>query len=373
MKEDQVKIHATYRLEAAPHFTIEGTMDLDTGEADCFRPLKEDRLAEIRVLYQDLHTENKMERDFRVSVKDAISTQDVIQSGIYQALRFFLPQSYEDAAYTGTDPSADRFLVDTIGYCYHHSFRKMIRSDWAREHSTVDTQIEVTGKNGEGYRITERSILGADGRVLGDHRIFPFHTGAGREARRELGYAGDHQVAADVRSFEEYLEALRAIPGFYRTYHSECWQVEEAVRRLRILGISEKEIRDFKEKKIIPVIETEKGSIRRKQFRAGSELLNKTVIWSSSVRYLLDSLGGGIPYLLFRDKGEIPMYAFLYVEPLIREEEHYRAEIPEGAERFVLSSIVFMIREEDRITGTCDYEYGSIVVERTGDGPVRVG
>ena len=80
---------------------------------------------------------------------------------------------------------------------------------------------------------------------------------------------------------------------------------------------------------------------------------------------VLKALRGGIPYLHFKSTGAIPMDAYLYVEYMEEEHALYSNELKEGEKTLVLSAIVF--------SGYDDYEFGSIEVELTGDGPVRIG
>ncbi len=373
MKKADVNIDYRIKLDAAPHFRLEGTFQFDSTDKDRMKILKEDGEVEIRFLYHDLHTDMKHEGSYIIKISDEITPWEVMREGIFFALKCRLQSSYEDWYDEDKSYDGDRFFVDTIGYCYYHSFQRIIRNGWTQEHMQEETQIKITGKDGINYFVKNSFIYGEDESNLGTLELYPWRPGTRWEARKELYYNWYHHIHADVSSFEEYMEALSGIPEFFRAYHSESWQMKEAAERLRLLGISEKEIRDFEEKKIIPVIESGKNGILRKKFEAGQYKGVGKGGWSYSMEYPLKCLKGGIPYLLFRDKGEIPMYAFLYVEPLISEAQFYRSELKKKKKRLTVSAIVFTTYYENLFEKSCQYEYGSIVIEKTSDGPIRVG
>ena len=133
--------------------------------------------------------------------------------------------------------------------------------------------------------------------------------------------------------------------------HPSDAQIKEAADRLKALGVSEKEIDAFEKKGSIPgVIQFANGEVKR---------ISKKV----DLRYapLKKAFHGNIPYFVFNTKGAIPMEAYLYVEENSDEKEVIRQEA-----ELVLSAIVFSSDDQD-------YEYGTIEIKLTEDGPIRVG
>ena len=133
-------------------------------------------------------------------------------------------------------------------------------------------------------------------------------------------------------------------------------QKREAAERLRFLGVSEKDIRAFEEQGMIPaVVQLPDGTVKREMRSAD---MNRSI--------MKKAFRGNLPYLTFVSKGFIPMDAYLYVEENSDEREMYRREMVQGSRKQFMSAVVFSDFGQD-------WEYGSIEIELTEDGPLRTG
>ncbi len=130
----------------------------------------------------------------------------------------------------------------------------------------------------------------------------------------------------------------------------------EAAKRLRLLKVPEERIAAFLEDGLLPgVIQSTDGTVR----------------WSckepeSRSSFFKQAFHGNMPYFFFTGSGAIPMEACLYIEENKDEREMYRQELISQSAELMLSAVVFSADRQD-------YEYGSIAVKLTGNGPVRVG
>lgn len=133
-------------------------------------------------------------------------------------------------------------------------------------------------------------------------------------------------------------------------------QKKEAAERLKFLGVSEKDIRAFEDRGMIPaVIQLPDGKVKREMRAADFS--------RSSMK---KAFRGNLPYLTFVSRGFIPMDAYLYVEENSAEREFYRGEMVQGSKKQIMSAVVFSDERQH-------WEYGSIEIELTEDGPVRTG
>ncbi len=395
MKNVRVRIKSTVKLDGSPHFKLEGRFCFDSGNERQVSLLKEEGSVRVTFRFENLHTKDIMEHDFSIGEQAIALPWKPVEAGIFPALKYYLNLFYEDMSYSfAEDPIAERFLVDTIGFVNYHTYKRIKRSGWISEHMEEQTEAEIIEEGGETYSIKGSDIYNDSGEKLGE---LNFHYSYDRDkadshldnldkedsapdnteqntlfsmkssdiASEKLYYDGDHYVNGDVGNFEYYVLVLVTLPEFFRKYNSEEWQRKEAVRRLRFLGVSEDEIKDFEENGWIPMVETDgNGNVSRGKNGAGDTFFSN-LGWRFYYHNVLKALRGGLPYLLFKSSGAIPMEAYLYIEPLIEERDIYRSEMKEGSQKQIMSAIVF--------SGWSDYEYGSIVVELTKDGPIRTG
>ncbi|MCR5650302.1 MAG: hypothetical protein K6F86_03905 [Lachnospiraceae bacterium] len=372
LRDTKLKMEYNIKLNYSPYFNLEckGQVDCvgdNAGDIDHLDPKKGVYvISDSTFVLTGMDDDLGMRRDLHVPLKTEITPKEVIYKVVFDALKYFLPLQYENIEYDRSlygkaDP--DEFVASTVGLTYHHSFQKIRLTDWFSKHMEYDYEIRVTGENGKEYVIKENNIFDPSGMKIGEFDIcrLPVEN----EKEDELYYDGYHRVCADVHNFRDYLEAIGNIPDFFERYNTEGWQVEEAVKRLRFLGVSEKEIEDFEKKGIIPrVTKNGDGSISRNDYDEFERECFE-FDWRINSSNVLGRLRGGLPYLCFRSRGAIPMEAYLYVEYLEEERDIYQNELKEGDKKSAISAIV--------LSGYHDYEFGSIEVELTEDGPVRTG
>ena len=129
-------------------------------------------------------------------------------------------------------------------------------------------------------------------------------------------------------------------------------------------------MKGFEEKMLIPKVEVERdGRIKRSEYSEFEREVNE-LTWRRRLEPVLKPLKGGLPYIEFCNDGEISMEAWLYVEPLIDDREQYQAEMENDSEQLIMSALACSYRHTF-FSKQSEYEYGSIVIERTEDGPVR--
>ena len=139
------------------------------------------------------------------------------------------------------------------------------------------------------------------------------------------------------------------------TYFLRCKdQKKEAVERLKLLGVSKAEIEEFEENDAIPCV---------KQRPDGSTARKYCVKPSSKAG--IYAFKNNLPYYMFSAGGAIPMDAYLYVQENPDENEIYRKELTSEEGDLAVSAVVFTDWGNE-------YEFGSIGVKVTEDGPLRV-
>ena len=303
-------------------------------------------------------------RDFTVRLKNEKLPGEVMRTGLFHALKLFLKNKYEEI-------TSGRFLVDTVGFTNYHTFQMISKSEWMYEHTKEQFEVQIMKEAEVIYNLNHQEIYGKSGNKIGEWDFGPQRNRKKREPSKDLYYDDRHRVRADIDSFSEFIDSMGNIPDFFSAYNTEEWQKQEAVRRLRLLGVSEKEIHEFEEKMLIPKVEIKKdGRIKRSEYSELDRELNDFCDW----RYnsVLESLNGGLPYMKFCNDGVIPMEAWLYVEPFIDEREQYQSELENDSKQLILSAFVFSGMNFFTLKWS-EHEYGSIVIEKTGDGPVRTG
>ena len=130
-------------------------------------------------------------------------------------------------------------------------------------------------------------------------------------------------------------------------------QKKEAVERLKLLGVSEEEIIEYKNNDLIPcVVQHTDGTTERKSCVKPSTRAGKYAFKNNC------------PYYMFATRGAIPMDAYLYVQENPEENEIYRNELTSEDGELAVSAVVFTDWGNE-------YEFGSIGVKINGDGPVR--
>ena len=147
------------------------------------------------------------------------------------------------------------------------------------------------------------------------------------------------------------LVALPVVETFFLKWKE---QKKEAVERLKLLGASEAEIEEFEENDaILCVKQRPDGSTTRKYCVKPASKAGKYAFKRN------------LPYYMFSIGGAIPMDAYLYVQENPEENEMYRNELTSEEGDLAVSAIVFTDRGND-------YEFGTIGVKVTKNGPVRV-
>ena len=366
----RIKMYYRLKLDASPHFKIEGRLEYDSDDENLALRLKEKQSVSIRYRFEYMDCENSkwneiFDYDITVKLKNEKLPGEVMRTGLFHALRIFLKRKYEDV-------NSERFLVDTVGFTNYHTFRMISKSEWMRGHTEEQFEVQILKEAEVIYNINNQEIYGKLGNKIGEWDFCPQRNRGEREPSQDLYYDGSHRVRADIDSYADFLDAIGNIPDFFRTYNTEEWQKQEAVRRLRLLGVSEKEIHEFEEKMLIPTIEMEKdGRIKRSEYSEFERELND-FFHNWRFEPVLKSLNGGLPYIKFYNDGKIPMEAWLYVEPLIDDREQYQSELENGSKQLIMSAFVFSGRNIFTSEWS-EHEYGSIVIERTDDGPVRTG
>lgn len=187
-KPAAVKVNSRIRLDASPHFILEATFAFDSEDEDHEWLLNKEKCVVMRFRYHELHLGDIREHDFRVQLKGTPS--DMMRAGIFIALSHLLKESYEWLE--GEEPrdaTQERFLVDTIGFCNLHTYRKILRSEWMQEHTEEEIEVRVSGK--EGVRILKgQDICDERGEKIGELELFYF---------------------SKCESFADYLEKVRQI------------------------------------------------------------------------------------------------------------------------------------------------------------------
>ncbi len=363
LKDISLKMDYHFEVAGSPYFKLQGKGEVDNYSEGSYDVDILDPELGIYVrtdcTFTNLSANKELDiLETRIAslLKSEITPLQMLQKTVYIALKRFLNISYDYA------PDPD-FVVGTVGFIYYHSYQKIKSSGWLSEHMKYNYEIRMKGEDGIEYTVKEDEILDPSGKKLGEVSICGLIRGK-TQKDDELYYDEYHRVHADVANFRDYLEAIGNIPEFFERYNTERWQIEEAVKRLRFLGVSEKEIKDFEKYGIIPMVtHNGDGSISHSDYEKYERKWFKQD-WRFESREVLKCLRGGLPYLRFRSYGAIPMDAYLYVEYLEEERELYSNELKEGEKTLLMSAIVF---------SGYDYEFGSIELELTKDGPIRVG
>lgn len=369
MKNVRVIMNCQIKLDASPHFKLEGRLIYDSDDTEQVQLLETEQHVEMKYRFYALHNGEINDRSFWVTAEE--TPRETMERGIFTALKYYLKMYYEDMEQYGKkDPVSERLLVDTVGFCNYHTFQKIAGSCWMYDHTEEQIEIQIIEEEGITYSIKNGEIYGDSGGWLGKFKFQCVKSGE-TEQGRVLYYDDSHFVNADIASFADVIAAMRKIPEFFRKYNTEAWQIKEAVKRLRFLGVSEKEIKDFEERRLIPKVEIEPdGSVKRGCY--DDLKIGMYDHWRSVLGWEFRALRGGMPYLQFCNKGVISMKAWLYVEPLIDEREAYRSEMVKGSSRQIMTAVVFR-QDPVALNWWAEYEYGSIMIELTEDGPVRTG
>ncbi|MCR5488205.1 MAG: hypothetical protein K6F35_11910 [Lachnospiraceae bacterium] len=367
LEKIKIKMDCGFKLEYAPYFKLEGRgsfsseRSMDRERFDPEFGLYVIMTCTFHLLVQGEDGEI-LENEFAIPVNTVSTPEEMMDKAAYLSLKRFLGFVYSD--WEGDLEKYDQFFMNTVALTNYHTFRRIKLSGWLDHHTDRECEIRVWGDDGREYMIKDGELLDFSGRKLCEVDVTRLSRGK-KKKDDELYYDEYHRVHAGVVNIRDYLEAIGSIPDFFERHNTEDWQFKEAVKRLRFLGVSEKEIEDFENSGIIPrVTQNRDESISRNDYE---EYERKWFArdWRMELTGVLKALRGGIPYLHFKSTGAIPMDAYLYVEYMEEEHALYSNELKEGEKTLVLSAIVF--------SGYDDYEFGSIEVELTGDGPVRIG
>lgn len=361
-----VKLDGHIRIDYSPYFKLKGQFGSPSEEVvfdEKENPKMTAKAIRMRFELEDLLTEERYAWDYTVDIEKCVAPWPALIESVFQSLRRILPMQYElwEDWGSGADTNA---VAATIGFTNRHTFERIRRSGFFFDGKRVesDYRITVVGDDGSEYWVNDNGVYEKDGnKVAGIWYEKPRE----KEDCPKVLYTcrDDEGQLLFIRSgsFSDTIRLLSQIPNHYREYTPGYLQKEEAVRRLRFLGVSEEQIAEFEKNGEVPFVTTDfdESIIRSSGTMA--------FLYSDRGWYLDEAYSGLMPYLAFRSGGAIPMVAYLYVEALRSESEIYRSELKEGKKQLIMTAIVKTLQPP------YDCEIGSIVVEMTENGPIRVG
>ena len=348
-KQHRILLTGNMHISNPPYYEFEGKLTYDTDISEEDDHAKGCYVADYDIRFQILYLDEPLifQRVIRVDVSRYHDIEQMLKRATLLAFKNYCYDWYfENNDLPDPDTMTKREL-NIVGLTNHHTFEKL----WHHACS---------------FLVTDKKIS--------------IYNGAEEEYNISLSENNDRQIATyfqnifteDKSDFSDLLEALWNLPDYFKENYLESEQRQEAVRRLRILGVSEEEIEDFETNGIIPVVEDSPNEIRHGKAAEfhGMFYMRQN---DSFVPLVCSALYGNLPYLIFDSRGVIPMVAILYVEDKREDTVSYQMEFKENRDELVLTALGAAGGKYGTAMASNCTEYGSIVVKLTKNGPERIG